>query len=171
MHDPLQAYQALGACSLGAGGYGLPYAAAQTPGFYGGIPQIPGIHPFAGIQSPMQQSPFQNPLLQNPLLAQLQNPLAQWQHPLLAQLQNPLLAQLQHPLLAQLQNPLAQLQHPLLHAFQQQQQPYGYPLQPQTLTGGGQQGIGQGFGQIHPLALQLALRQMSTPGISPWAGF
>jgi hypothetical protein len=48
----------------------------------------------------------------------------------------------------------------------QQQQQFGYPLAPQSLIGGG---LGQPEGQIPPLA-QLALRQASGYGISPFVG-
>jgi hypothetical protein len=163
--DPFQSYQTLGAFSGGASPYGLPFQTAQTPGFSPGIPQIPGLNPYStGMQNPI----LQNPLLQNALLqhALLQNQL----------LQNPLL---QHPMAqGQWQNPLlaAGLQNPQFHGIPQQQgypqqqlgypqQQLGYPLAPQTLIGG------QGFPQIHPLALQLALRALPGGGISPWTGY
>ena len=175
MHDPFQSYQAMGAGPIGASPYGSPYA-TQTPGFHPGIPQIPGLNPYAaGLQNPFLQNPLlQNPMLQNPLLQQ-------------ALIQNPLLQQAliqQNPLLQQAltqQNPLTQTgwQNPMLHAYPQQQQ-FGYPLAPQTFIGAGQFGGGQGvpqyggaqYGQIHPLALQqLVLRSLATSGINPWAGF
>jgi hypothetical protein len=183
MHDPFQSYQTLGAYSGGVSPFGLPYAATQIPGFYQGIPQIPGLNPFAaGLQNPLLQNPmlqnpmFQNPLLQNPLL---QNPLLQ-QHPQAqTQWQNPLLtAGLQNPLyhgLPQQQFGLPQQQfgYPQ-QQFGYPQQQSGYPLAPQTQIGagqfgGGQFGIGQGVPQINPLALQLAVRSLIASGISPWA--
>jgi hypothetical protein len=176
-HDPFQSYQQ-GAYPVGATPYGLPYSALQqfiNPGAFGGYGMNPQ-HQQGGFgigQNPQLQNPqFQNPQLQNP---QLQNP--QFQNP---QLQNPLL---QNPLLLQaiLQNQLQQLawqnqllnQGPAAHGWPQQQQQFGgYPLAPQGLIGGG--GIGQmgqtgGIGQLHPLA-QLALRQASGYGISPYGG-
>jgi hypothetical protein len=114
---------------------------------------------------------LQNPLLQNPLAL---NPLLQyalWQQALIQQ--NPLIAQ-----------------NPLLHGIGQQQQQhpqFGFTPAPQSLIGAGQFGQGQygqglpgaspfamqGYGQqIHPLLLQqLALRSLTTPGITPWSGF
>jgi len=173
-HDPFQTYQTPGAYqtpgvySAGVSPFGLPYGAPQ-----------PFINPaaFAGYGiNPHLQGGFgggQNPLLQNPLLQnqQLQNPLLQNQL-----LQNPIL---QNPLVQQalLQNQLQQLawQNQLLSQAQgnqgwpqQQQQFGGYPQQgPQSMIGVG--GIGQPFGQIHPLA-QLALRQATGFGISPYGG-
>jgi hypothetical protein len=169
MQDPFQSYQTLGAFSGGASPYGLPFQTAQTPGFSPGIPQIPGLNPYsAGLQNPILQSPImQSPILQNPLVqhALLQHALLQNQL-----LQNPLL---QHPMAqGQWQNPLpaAGLQNPQFHNLPQQQlgypqQQFSYPLAPQTLIGG------QGLPQIHPLALQLALRTLSGGGISPWTGY
>jgi len=83
----------------------------------------------------------------------LQHPFAQspWQNPLLAATpQN------------QFSNPI-----PGYHGWPQQQTPFTYPLAPQSLIGTG--GIGQQFGQLHPLA-QAALRQASAYGYSPVAG-
>jgi len=165
MHDPFQSYQTLGAYSGGVSPFGSPYGASQIPSFYHGIPQIPGLNPFAaGLQNPL----LQNPMLQNPLLLH-QLMQTQWQNPLLgAGSQNPYQAQPQqqfgYP-------PQQQVGYP-------QQQQFGYPLAPQTLIGagaqygaGGQYGAGQGIPQIHPIALQLALRSLATSGISPWGGY
>ena len=141
MHDPFQTYQQSGS-PLGTSPYGIPYAT-------------------------------------NPYAAGLQNPLLQyalWQQALIQQ--NPLLAQ--NPFIAQ---------NPLLHGIGQQQQhpQFGFTPAPQSLIGAGQFGQGQfgqglpganpfamqGYGQqIHPLLLQqLALRSLTTPGITPWSGF
>jgi hypothetical protein len=125
-----------------------------------GLPHT--VHPLAQglLQNPWLQSQLiQSQLIQNPLLAALHSPL----------LQNPVL---QNPLLtAGLQNPYQTIP----------QQPFGYPLAPQTLIGASNPyGIGQPFtgqpfagsqtfGQIHPLvAQQIALRSLATAGMSPW---
>jgi hypothetical protein len=170
-HDPFQSYQTTGAYSGGVTPYGLPFTALQpflNPAAFAGY----------GVNQQHLQGGFgggQNPILQNPIL---QNPA----------LQNPAL---QNPLLQQaiLQNQLQQLawQQQLLgqglgnQGWPQQQQQYtGYPLAPQGLIGGGigqQGGFGQAgaygqpgvYGQIHPLA-QMALRQASGYGISPFGG-
>lgn len=151
-HDPFQTYQTLGAYP-GVTPFGLPYTAFQpNPAFGGyGINPQQSLNPLtAGLQNPLQ-----NPLLQNPLL---QHQLAQlaWQNQLLA-------ASLQNPLLANHGWPQQQQQF----GYPQQQQQFPYPLAPQSPIGAG--GIGQPFGQIHPLA-QLALRQAAGYGISPYAG-
>jgi len=174
-HDPFQNYQAFGAYP------GLPYTAFQpfvnpslntgqplsNPGIggYGNYPQpsglqgagiagqqgfgqLPALYPLAaGLQNPL----LQNPLLQNPLQ---QYPVAQgpWQNPLLtATLQNQLL----NPMLA-------------YHTWPHQQQQLTYPLAPQSLIGMG--GIGQPFGQIHPLA-HAALRQAAGYGYPAIPGY
>ncbi|MDR3703290.1 MAG: hypothetical protein P4L56_26825 [Candidatus Sulfopaludibacter sp.] len=153
-HDPFQSYQT-GAYPGGATPYGLPYTAHQqfiNPGAFGGY----GMNPqhqqggFGGGQNPLfQNQQLQNPLFQNPLLQQalLQNQLQQlaWQNQML----NPMLANQGWP--------------------QQQQQFGGYPLAPQGQIGGGGAGQIGGFGQLHPL-VQLALRQASGYGISPYGG-
>lgn len=191
-HDPFQNYQTqnyLNPNYLTTGAYpgattpfGLPYTPFQSafnalaqagqpltpPGIgpYGYYPQHPqGQGMIAGQLGPLQLlalnqlAALQNPYLQHPMA---QNP---WQNPLVAaSLQNPLL----NPMLAHQGWPQ-----------QQQQQPFTYPLAPQTLIGAGGigqpfgqgfgQSFGQGFGQINPLA-QLALRQAAGYGISPLAG-
>jgi hypothetical protein len=182
-HDPFQNYQTQnyqnyqtpGAYAGGVTQFGLPVTAFQpffnpmavagqplaNPGVGGNgiFPQpFQGVVGIAGQQGPFQQGPLQhlalNPLaaaaLQNPWL---QHPLAQgpWQNPMLAaSLQNPLL----NPMLA-------------YYGWPQQQPQFNYPLAPQSLIGAG--GIGQPFGQIHPLA-QAALRPATGYGISPFAG-
>lgn len=189
-HDPFQNYQTQNYQTPGAypgavTPFGLPYTAFQSPfnpafnpmaqagqpltppgiGGYGYYPQQPqGQGMIGGQHGPLQQ------LLALNQLAALQNPLFQ---------QNPYFQQ--NPFS---QQPLAQnpWQNPMLaHQGwpQQQQQPFAYPLAPQTLIGSGGigqpfgqaygQGFGQGFGQINPLA-QLALRQAAGYGISPLAG-
>jgi hypothetical protein len=151
-HDPFQNYQAFSPYS------GLPYPAFQpfvnpiaaqlsNPGIggYGIYPQpVQGAGllgaGFAGQQAYGQPVPALNPLVQHPLV---QHALLQgsWHNPLLA-------ANLQNQLL----NPI-----PANYGWpQQQQQPFPYPLAPQSLIGGG--AIGLPFGQISPLA-HPALRQ------------
>jgi len=172
-YDPFQNYQTPGAYSGGVTPFGLPYQAFQSPiGGYGIYPQhlqgggIPGqqqspwqqllaLNPLAGLQNPLLQNPLlQNPLQQNPLL---QNPFAQNPYSQYQQMQSPW----QNPLLA-----LGQFNPTLAyHGWPQQQQQIGYPLAPQSPIGGG---MGQPFGQIHPLA-HLALRQAGY-GISPFMG-
>lgn len=146
-HDPFQTYQTLGAYGAGIP-YGLPYQGIQPNihqlGFTGQPYGQQGIGGFT--QSPLQQLLGLNPLLQNPLLQNplLQNPLAHagWQTPGI------------HPLLAY-QQMLAQ------QMWQTPQTQFGYPLAPQSLTGGFQGGFQGGinpqqpYGQINPLA-QLA---------------
>lgn len=180
-HDPFQSYQT-GAYPGGITPFGSPYAQYTNPALFG----------FGGLQNPVLQNPMlqnamaQNPLLQNPIL---QNPILQ--NPLL---QNPLLQHALHQHLQQLawQNPLLtqahgwpqqqqqqfgypqqqfgypqqQFGYPQQQQFGYPQQQLGYPLAPQGLIGGG---IGQPFGQLHPLA-QLALRQATGYGISPYGG-
>jgi hypothetical protein len=186
-HDPFQNYQTIGAYSGGATPFGLPYTAFHpylnplavggqpfaNPGIGGGYGIYP--QPLQGLGITGQQGPFQQLLGVNPLVAALQqvpfqqllgvNPLAALQNPWLQHAltqsvwQNPVLtASLQNPLL----NPI--LAH---QAWLQQQPQFNYPLAPQSLIGAG--GIGQPFGQIHPLA-QLGLRPTTGYGISPLAG-
>jgi len=169
-HDPFQNYQTTGAYPGGSTPFGLPYSLFQSP--FNPIPQTGqqfgnpgfagnGIYPqqLQGGGIPGQQGLFQQLLALNSLAATQQNPLLQ--HPFSQSLwQNPLLA-------ASLQNPLL---NPMLayHGWPQQQQQFNYPPAPQSLIGAG--GIGQPFGQINPLA-QMALRQASGYGISPFAGY
>lgn len=141
--------------------------------------------PFA--QAWGQQNPFVTGL-QNPLVAQLQNPFVAaalqaqvqqnpFQNPLTSLMANPILAQLQSPYGIQ---PYAQFQqHHLQHAHglaglggvqgfggQQQFSPFGQigsQLAPQSWVG---QGVAGQYGQVNPIALQLAARAFQ--GGNPW---
>lgn len=192
MHDPFQSYQTLGAFSGAGTPFGLPYGGQMTSAF--GNPGIGayGIHPqhlqqlqqmqqIQQLQHLQQLQQLQN-LQQLQLLQQLQgqgqipglhNPFSQfggmqnpWQQHAGAGLYNPILAQQNPWMNPQSQNPLQGYQ------AWQQQQPYGNPLAPQSLIGGGTPYGGNplagltGFGGIHPLA-QL-LRGATPGGISPF---
>jgi hypothetical protein len=164
---PQQAFQGAGLQGIGIPGqqnygqqgYGQPF----------GQP-LQTLNPLtASLQNPLVQNPLvQNALLQNALI---QNALLQSQLQQNPFLQNP---QQQYP---QLQNPLLQhslaqgpWQNPMLayHTWPQQQQQFNYPLAPQSLIG--QPGIGQPFGQIHPLAHAAALRQATAYAYPTGAG-
>jgi hypothetical protein len=186
-HDPYQNFQASGAYFGGPAPYGLPYA-AYPPSFnpmgFAGQPQAnPGIGGYGIYPNPLlggtagQIGPLHQLLALNSLTAGLQHPLLQ--HPLLQHVLAQSSWQNQQPgNYGWPQQPQQQYGYP--QAAQQSLpgpvgigQPFGfgqqlgYPLAPQTLIGAG--GIGQAFGQVHPLA-QLALRQAAGYGNSPWAG-
>ena len=166
-HDPFQNYQTLGAYGAGVTPYGLPFQGTQPaihPLAFAGPPYSNptvgyGAYPLIGGIGGSQQLPWQQLQTPYPPAVGLQNPLLQhllahaaWQNPLL----NPALAY--HQMLAQ-------------QAWQQPQTQFNYPLAPQTLIGGagiGQPGLGQHYGQIHPLA-QMAMRQTTGLGLSPFA--
>jgi hypothetical protein len=146
------------------GGFGPQPTPFQNPAIFYSLLQ--GHNPYIAA---LQQNPLLAAGIQNPsFAASMQNPLIAGQYPLLqhhltqAHLQNPILAAgLQNPL----QNPMI---NPLQSFFAAQQQPqFGYPLAPQSLLGAA--GIGQSFGQFHPLA-QGAFRPGVGFGASPFAG-
>ncbi len=189
-HDPFQNFQTLGAYFGGGTPFGLPYTAFQPTfnplGIAGQTQGNPGIggygiypNPLQGTGITSQLAPLQQLLAYNALAAGLQNPLLQhlqaqgpWQNPQLGV----------HPgyQVGYQGWPQQQAQYGYPQVPQQTlagapgvgqpfgQQQYGYPLAPQSFIGSG--GIGQAFGQIHPLAQQLALRQAAGFGISPLAG-
>jgi hypothetical protein len=186
-HDPFQNFQTPGGY-LGATSFGLPYTAFQPAfnptGLAGQMQANPGIggygiypNPLQGAGITGQLAPLQQLLAWNALAAGLQNPYLQHLQTL-GPLQSPLAAAgLLNPQLGyhlgqqgwpqqQPQYGYPQIPQQTLTGLPGQGQPFGYPLAPQSFIGGG---IGQPFGQIHPLAQQMALRQAGY-GISPLAG-
>jgi hypothetical protein len=150
-HDPFQNFQTPGGYFGAPAPFGLPYTAYQPPFNPMGVAQLGPLQQLLALNS--LAAGLQSPFLQHP---QAQGP---WQNP-----------QLGYQGWPQQQQPYGypqQQQQTYGYPQAQQQNLTGYPLAPQSLIGAG--GIGQPFGQIHPLA-QLALRQAAGYGISPLAG-